>query len=518
MDLHFSSTPAAAALDPVVAEVRTRFVADFPRRCDTAAALVDATADEATRRESARSLRALAHNLAGLAGIIGFRQVSTLAADLERLVADLENGAVDASAGHAVLDAIRATFAHELAAPPDAAPDATPSGDRGTVLVVEDDDDQRAIVTKQLSTLGYRAHGVASGGEARRAVRANVPSVIVLDIEMPGMDGYAVCRELKADPDLAAVPIVFMSTRARLDDRLAGLTLGADDYLVKPVDPRELAIRIERIRGRCAPDDEAAGAGGVLTYQEFLQAARRRVARAAAALVLMRVPADRMSEAVPWIRDEIRRADLMAAYDRTHIVLLLPELAGPAACSRTHEILNRLIERGVHDPAAGVSCAVASGASAETLLADADHALMQARYCGRSVVLHGEDATPAVRPAGASILVADDDPDVMRILDAGLRGAGHHTTLVFDGADALASLERARPDVLILDLMMPKIGGFDLLIRLQRSEGPRPRVIVLSARGREEDVMRAFELGADDYITKPFNPQELLARVARLLR
>jgi DNA-binding response OmpR family regulator len=90
--------------------------------------------------------------------------------------------------------------------------------------------------------------------------------------------------------------------------------------------------------------------------------------------------------------------------------------------------------------------------------------------------------------------------------------------LAFDGVEALASLEQNRPEVLILDLMMPKLGGFDLLSRLRDREGPRPRVIVLSARGREEDVTRAFDLGADDYVTKPFNPQELLARVARLLR
>lgn len=513
MDAHSPS----GAIDPVVAEVRTRFVADFPRRCDTAAALLDATVDLATRDESARALRSLAHHLAGLAGIIGFTQVSTLAADLERLVADLGSGAVDAEAGHAVLDAIRATFAHELASPPVAGNDITAAVDRGGVLVVEDDDDQRAVLTSRLTALGYRAHGAASGEDARRAARASVPSAIVLDIEMPGMDGYAVCRELKADPDLSAVPILFMTTRARLDDRLAGLTLGADDYLVKPVDPRELAIRIERLRVRHRATDGGT-AGGVLTYAEFLQSAGRRLAGASAALVLMRVPADRLPESVERLREEVRRADLVAAYDRTHVVLLLPELSGAAACSRTHELINRLVARGVQDPAAGVSCAVAPGASAETLLADADHALMQARYCGRSVVLHGEDATPAVRPAGAAILVADDDPDVIRIVDAALRGGGHYTTLTFDGAAALAALEAARPDVLILDLMMPKLGGFDLLTRLHRSAGTRPRIVVLSARGREEDVMRAFELGADDYITKPFNPQELLARIARLLR
>jgi DNA-binding response OmpR family regulator len=72
--------------------------------------------------------------------------------------------------------------------------------------------------------------------------------------------------------------------------------------------------------------------------------------------------------------------------------------------------------------------------------------------------------------------------------------------------------------VLVLDLMMPKRNGFEVLAKLNQREGPRPSVIVLSARGREDDVTRAFDLGANDYMTKPFSPQELLARVARLLR
>jgi DNA-binding response OmpR family regulator len=72
--------------------------------------------------------------------------------------------------------------------------------------------------------------------------------------------------------------------------------------------------------------------------------------------------------------------------------------------------------------------------------------------------------------------------------------------------------------VLVLDLMMPNLDGFDVLGLIRESPPPRPRIIVLSARGREQDVVRAFELGADDYMTKPFNPQELMARIARLLK
>jgi DNA-binding response OmpR family regulator len=66
--------------------------------------------------------------------------------------------------------------------------------------------------------------------------------------------------------------------------------------------------------------------------------------------------------------------------------------------------------------------------------------------------------------------------------------------------------------------MLPRFTGFEVLSALKKQGGPKPPIVVISARGREEDVTRAFDLGADDYITKPFGPEELLARVARLLR
>ena len=116
------------------------------------------------------------------------------------------------------------------------------------------------------------------------------------------------------------------------------------------------------------------------------------------------------------------------------------------------------------------------------------------------------------------MLVADDDPDVVRIVDSHLAAGGYRRMLTFDGSRTLEEARAQRPDVLVLDLMMPRMTGFDVLAGIRNIEGKRPRVIVLSARGREEDVLRAFSLGADDFMTKPFNPQELLARVSRLVR
>jgi two-component system, cell cycle response regulator len=237
-----------------------------------------------------------------------------------------------------------------------------------------------AIVTTCLHNAGWVASTVATGDQVMDRARAERPELILLDITMPGLDGYSVCRLLKDDPDLAAIPVIFMTTLAGLHDRLAGLAMGADEFLTKPIDMRELVLRI--------------------------QIALRR--------------------------------------NR-------PASSPPLAAART-------------------------------------------------------------------VVIAEDDPEVVRILDAQVRAAGYAAVVTADGEQALAAVSAGAADVLVLDLMMPRMNGFDVLAKLRATPGPRPRIIVLSGRGREQDVVRAFELGADDYMTKPFNPQELIARIARLLK
>jgi DNA-binding response OmpR family regulator len=508
----------ADALDPVVEEVRLRFIADFPMRCDTAARLIDDSLISTGRDEALGALRSLAHRLAGLSGLIGFRRVSALASDLEEVATRGGTDEFAAAAARAIVDALRAAFAEEVTGPVQAGMDRRSNGELGTVLLAEDDDDQRFVVTTYLQDAGYQVEGVSAGDLVLDRARAVRPAVVLLDVEMPGLDGYTVCRQLKADSSLSAIPVLFLTTRTRLDDRLVGLTLGADDYLAKPVDPGELLIRLDRVRGRFAARAEEAGASSVLSFEEFAQVSRSRIGRTGVALVLIRLNAAKLEVAGSHVTSEIRRTDLAGYYDRSHLLLLMPGLSGPVASARAVEILAGLTPQGVDGAAAGIAWTPTAGAkSLEVLLAEADQALMQARHFGKTAVVYGEAVDRSGGRTRGSVLLAEDDPDVIRILDAQMRGAGYETNLAFDGAEALLALDSMRPDVLILDLMMPKIGGFDLLSRLN-ARPFRPKVLVLSARGREDDVTRAFELGADDYVTKPFNPQELLARVARLSR
>jgi DNA-binding response OmpR family regulator len=114
------------------------------------------------------------------------------------------------------------------------------------------------------------------------------------------------------------------------------------------------------------------------------------------------------------------------------------------------------------------------------------------------------------------ILLVDDDPDLLALTAFALEQAGFLTVKASDGVEALEAFQREQPDLAVLDINMPRMTGFELAQKIrERSQIP---LIMLTVRSEEEDVVRALTLGADDYLTKPFSPRILLARVRALLR
>ncbi|HEX5504899.1 MAG TPA: response regulator transcription factor [Thermomicrobiales bacterium] len=118
--------------------------------------------------------------------------------------------------------------------------------------------------------------------------------------------------------------------------------------------------------------------------------------------------------------------------------------------------------------------------------------------------------------SGARILVVDDEPQIRRLLDKALTGAGYAVRAVASGEEALAAFAARPADLVILDLAMPGIGGLETIRRL-RATSAVP-IVILSVQEREEDKVAALDLGADDYVTKPFGLGELLARLRTALR
>ncbi len=535
-DTNLDLVGAGTGEDPEVAmrDARQRFIAAFPKRSDSIGFLLGMVATLG-KSGPVDPLRQIVHRTAGLAGTLGFPSVSKYAGDLEEQLDGLDAGAFDHDRTGRTFDRLQGAFADDLANPPTWAATFPPAAETSRILVVEDDEDQREVVGIQLRAAGFQPIPVPTGDAALAAARQHRPHLVLLDANLPGMDGYSVCRALKADPDLAGTPVIFTTVRSHIDDKAVGLMLGADDYLTKPVDMTELVLRIQVLLGRKAERDAAlvraaapshattatpAAAPLELDYDSFVTVAREELRRSAAVLALVRVPAARLAEALAALQAESRRRDIVATYDNTHIVLLLAEMSLPTATARLSDTIDHL---GAGDPPrvhVGLASSPGPGSKAlETLMADADRAIVSAR--GRGVLIaaagDGDPSAGAVPVARGKVVVADDDPEVARQVDAHLRAAGYETTLVSDGGQAIAAVEEHQPELVIVDMMMPSVTGFDVLTALRHKPG-RPRIMVLSARGGEQDVTRAFALGADDYVTKPFSSHELLARIERLLR
>lgn len=142
------------------------------------------------------------------------------------------------------------------------------------ILLVEDDQRTVELVRELLEASGHTAHSVMLGGDAIACIRDEVFDLVVLDINLPDRDGFSVCAEVRT---FSAVPILILSARREADDRVDGLRLGADDYLPKPYDPRELLARIDAIGRRAGLRAEAMEAGALEAGPLRLEPASRAV-------------------------------------------------------------------------------------------------------------------------------------------------------------------------------------------------------------------------------------------------
>jgi DNA-binding response OmpR family regulator len=120
--------------------------------------------------------------------------------------------------------------------------------------------------------------------------------------------------------------------------------------------------------------------------------------------------------------------------------------------------------------------------------------------------------------ARGSVLVVDDEPTIAEVVARYLERAGYRTRVASDGVQAIESAATHRPDLVVLDLMLPRLDGLEVMRRLREQDRERIAVILLTAKGEESDRVIGLRLGADDYVVKPFSPVELVARVDAVLR
>lgn len=133
--------------------------------------------------------------------------------------------------------------------------------DQIKILIIEDDDIVARTIQRCLRS-EFQVQLASSGAEGLRSARREMPDLIILDVIMPGMDGYAVCREIRSDPALSEIPILFLTAKTKDEDKITGFTVGADDYLGKPFNVDELILRIRAILRRSEKANAAKAHAG----------------------------------------------------------------------------------------------------------------------------------------------------------------------------------------------------------------------------------------------------------------
>ena len=125
------------------------------------------------------------------------------------------------------------------------------------ILIVEDEPEAVELLDFNLKQAGYAVSSAADGAEALKKIRTSPPDLILLDVMLPEMDGFEICKTVRLEAATAKVPIIMLTAKASEIDRVLGLELGADDYLTKPFSPRELLLRVKKILARSAPPEKA---------------------------------------------------------------------------------------------------------------------------------------------------------------------------------------------------------------------------------------------------------------------
>ena len=486
-----------------------------------------------------------------------------------------------------------------------------------SILIVDDGEMSQQLVQVLLTSEGYDLRSAVSAEEALTVLKSFKPSLILMDVELPGKSGLDLTRELRAKPEMKGTSIIALTAYGRKDDEQNCLNAGCDGYIAKPIDTSTFPATVRSfMEKKPVPVQNTQG-----DVRDLLREMRNKfIAESlaeAAELLSPQAQTDRPrllhslhrwagiagTLGIPGVTDQARKTELLvessekvdvpavreALEEMKRLIVagaaapafdlaLPPEMVktlsgkrialagfGQHEAQRIAQILDRAqcFTLSIEAPPDGLSPALTdrfdivilnisskdgSGCQSQTSpgldkpillvgsrecitekavsLAQAPRDFLTTPWdeeellvrCSGLLSKNPRFDAPAQRDGPAQIVIADDDPTIAALLVAALRRTGAECHTARSGTEALALVRKVLPDVLILDVNMPGMDGFEVLTQLRADlQTARISVVLLTARQQEADVLKGFACGASDYITKPFNPMEVTARIARYL-
>src|ERR1035437_2421823 len=449
-----------------------------------------------------------------------------------------------------------------------------------TIIVVDDAPVNLKLAAAVLRREGYKVYLACNAEESLMMLRTMVPDLLLVDIQLPGMNGLELTRRLRQDPRTREMLIVALTASVMAGGEQLAYDAGCDGFIAKPIDTPSLGQRLRVfLDGQSAASPEPAIEQGLpsgLSFsgpemeglrRSFLADGSRQVRRllefvnarldigqatrmfhqwvgSAGALGYMELAeqaraAETLLTTPGWTKSDLRDALTTLAYvfaspreasdtpipdSIVHVradTLGIPWLQTDFVPSRP------LVLVGGREDLLGLPLQVQARAC--EFLIDGwqpEEVIMRlsfARARGTPPAAPGAGVSPAAAaPPRRSlsgkpeIVIADDDLHVLAVVRNALQSLGIECRSAVSGPEALNMIRELCPFAAVLDVNMPGMDGFEVLAAIRQAALP-VKVIMLTARQNERDILRGFELGADDYVVKPFNPLELAARLQRFL-
>ncbi len=418
---------------------------------------------------------------------------------------------------------------------------------QGHILLAEDNEVNQLVAAGMLQSLGCQVHITSNGREAVEAFCQANYDLVLMDCQMPEMDGFATTealRDYEREQGRAPTPIIALTAHAMAQDREQCLAAGMDDYLSKPytqeglhtVLSRWLPAPAQAFAGPdsstdCTPSPSAPSTQSldtdVLSTLRALPDGKMRVER------ILTTYLETSSHLLLQLHDAVPNNHGAAMRQAAHslksssanvgarrLSQLCSELEA-AACDTVTPYMQQLLNQ-MNDEYPVVRDALTAVLNNQSLTpAPATPATPNTQTLPAA---SGHTSIPeaypfALDPPDATILLVDDEPTNLEVLQAILAPAGYRLTQALNGSDALDSLGVDPPDIILLDLVMPGLNGFEVCRRIKASaQWQSIPVIVLTGLDETKSYVQAIDCGVDDFMTKPVNDAILLARVRNYLR
>ncbi|WP_338871200.1 response regulator [Myxococcus stipitatus] len=369
-----------------------------------------------------------------------------------------------------------------------------------TVLVVDDDPLIQQLVTGQLAPAGFKVVVAEDGIAALKRARELKPQAILLDIHLPKLDGWSVLSQLKSEPTLAGIPVILISVE---EQRARGFSLGACEYLVKPVEPERLVEVVQRSLGQTP--GAATGVGEVLVVDDDA-ATRELVSRNLRRAGFSTAEARNGEDAL--LKARVSPPSLVV------LDLMMPNLDG-------FEVLRRLRAEKLQVPVV-VLTGKSLTSEEEALLRDGfagfvkkgGHALEDVIAQAKGLLLSQRAATAGRLPRILYVEDSAQNRDIVRRYLGGL----FEVIEAEDGEHGLERATRDNPDLILMDLSLPRLDGWEATRRLRAvpSVANVPVIAVTAHAGREYQD-KAHAAGCTAYLTKPLDRDQLLEMIRKHL-